>query len=223
MIMMNKRKFNHRTKVKLFTLIPVSVISLVIVACVNGFFPPVLHAENNHNKVSGSVDKSRLYNGDTMLHGDTIKVIGYGQAKGSDKSARQKVYIVHVDPKDTTKVTYILDGAEIHDISGVNPDSIRSVDVYKSKGLVVIRSKGNGTGADNRIEIVHRRTKDVDSTKVDVVYMVNNLKVSKEDIEKISPEDIERVEVFNDKEMVKKLASGNTNSIIIVTTKKKTK
>lgn len=215
MIMMNKRKFNHKTKVKIFTLIPVTAISLVIVACFNGFFPPVLHAESNLTRVYALTDRSHR-------GVDTVKV-AIRQIRGADTSARQKVYIVHVDPKDTSKVTYILDGAEVDDISGINPDSLQSVEVNKSKRTVILRSKGNGKGADKRIEIVHRSNKDVDSTKVDVVYMVNNLKVSKKDVEKISPGDIETVEVINDKKIVKKLTSEDTNAIIIVTTKKREK
>lgn len=212
MIMMNKRKFNHRTKVKIFTLIPVSVISLVVVACVNGFFPPVIQAEDNPGKVYGLVySKDKLHPGV-----DTVKV-AIRQIKGADTSHVQKVFIVNVDKKDSSKVTYILDGAEIDDISNVNPDSIQSVDVNKSKWSIVITSKKKG--ADNKNKGSYRTC---DGSPTHIGYIVDSIEVSKKDIEKISPGDIEKVEVIKDKEMVKKRIAQDKDAVIIIKTKKKT-
>jgi hypothetical protein len=164
-----------------------------------------------------------------------ITVVGYGTQKvdatGSsivisegDKSNLESVTVVGYAKNGEPipdSVNYIVDGVSVKSISDINPDSIGSINVLKQDRLIIVRTKGY----EKKISKITKPAgtiiiSDKSSLPGNIIYILDDKKVSKEDVQNINPKDIQSISVLKDKETIKVYGGEEHDGVIIITTKK---
>lgn len=136
------------------------------------------------------------------------------EAKASESLQDQKkggAKITISDVKDEP-LNFIVDGISVKNIDNLNPDSIESVNVMKTDRLVVVRTK---SFARKQAESSVNNSQLQESA----LYILDGRRVTKSEVDKVSTDKIEKVEVIKDKEMVRKYGEEGKNGVIIITTK----
>lgn len=208
MIMMTKSKNNRQNKLKILTLIPLSAALFLIVALLNGLFPAELQAksiEPNYVSISEPSpvpDKLIVQDDTTKKKTCTIKVVS------NKKSSSDEIKVIGYGDSDLSdSVIFIVDGKHVEKV-GVSPDSIVSINIMKDDNLIIIRTT---EGSNSHNEKVRIRKDNLDIPANTIVF-IDEEKSTKEDIEKLDPEQIESITV---------LKEGDSEGIIKVTTKAK--
>lgn len=223
-IMMTKTKNQGRRRVRILNFISLPAILIVAMASINGFFPADAKAQKLEVKKESKQDQKE------------VTVVGYGTSSRQDQKGKsdkkddlkQVTVVGYSTQKQKEKglaadtVNYILDGVRVNSISDINPDSIASVNVLKQDRLIIIRTKSyerklnmlNVNNGNNNVII------DGKSLPDNVIYIVDDKKVSKAEVNKLSPEEIESLSVLKGKDEVKKYSNDDYDGVIIITTKK---
>lgn len=133
--------------------------------------------------------------------------------KKAKKDKAKEIMVTGYATKPDT-MNYIVDGAVVDNIKNLNPDSIESIDVLKTDRTIVIRTKAFarknapaakvqvGTGSDN------------------VLYILDDRPISKDEMNKIEPTQIQSVNVIKGKDQIKKYTQGDYDGVVIITSKK---
>jgi beta-lactamase regulating signal transducer with metallopeptidase domain len=138
---------------------------------------------------------------------DEVTVIGYSNGRNS---------------QIPDSVNYIVDGVSVKNISDLNPDSIGSVNVLKQDKLIIIRTKSY----EKKVNKINKPAgtiiiSDKSSLPGNLIYILDDKQVSKEDIQNVNPNNIESISVLKDKEKVKQYSNEEHDGVIIITTKSK--
>lgn len=207
MIMMTKSKFNQKTKLRLLTLFPVTAISFIVIASINGLFP------NSAQASPKSANEIRQING-LAVASDTINRVTIN--KKSDKNSTLTIKVQPNNQKDDSKIIYVVDGVQVVNIDKINQDSIKSIDVLKKDNLIIIRTKGDEPKKDT-IVIMNKKG----DASSNILYFIDGIEKSGQfDINSIAPKTVENIEVIKGAQM-KKYTNKEYDGIIMITTKKK--
>lgn len=181
MIMMTKISNKPQSRFRILSLLPVSVILIIAVAILNGFFVQDADAQQKEKKAKKDNAKE-------------ITVTGYAMKP------------------DT--MNYILDGIRVSDISNLNPDSIESINVLKTDRTIVIRTK-----SFTRKNLPEAGTT-INTGSDNVLYIFDGNPITKDEMNKIGPSQIQSVNVIKGKDQIRRYTQGDYDGVIIITSKK---
>ena len=152
---------------------------------------------------------------------DTVRIRIAGDNNRSN-SGDIKV-VRHGDSLSSQKVIYIVDGIRKENITGLDPETIESVEVLKEENLIIIRTKKpekrqvEVSGFANKPVVLSRSS----SLPDNVLFVVDGRIVEKNLFEKIEPNQIIVVEVMKGKEQVRKYTDKDYEGVVVVTTREK--
>lgn len=132
MIMMTKRGFSQRTKVRVFALLPITASLFFITACFNGFVVSPAKASTKLPSQGLGLQAAAPY----KHHPASVR-----DAKDSSKNEQVLVKVLAQGTKKQGELNYILNGVSVKNLDGVPSDSIESVNVLKDDHLVIARTK----------------------------------------------------------------------------------
>jgi len=243
MIMMTKNTSMRRNNIKILTLLPLTGSLLIMVALLNGFFPAEAKAEVTDNNTSNlymlemragiviqqetTRNKPAIATG-TVIQQDTSKsktVVKIRGVANDKKSGTNEIKVVgYGDSKSSQTVVYIVDGVKTENITGLDPETIESIDVLKENNLIVIRTKKPDI---RQVEISGVANKPVTISKSsslpdNILFVVDGDPVDKSVFESLDPAQIESISVLKDGYSGIKKYTDRTDidGIIIVKTKK---
>ena len=115
--------------------------------------------------------------------------------------------IDYVDYKNKNRP---LSKSDIKQIDYLPKDSKTAINIYgdRAKGGVILITTNN---------IQEKSTKTIDDSKV--LFLVGDRKITKKELEKINPDDIESIEVIKEAAAVKKITKDNYDGVVIITMK----
>lgn len=190
--MMTVIKTNHTCRVKILSIIPLPLALLLMISIFNGIFPGEVNAQEKNSKTKT----------------DEVIVTGYGnQAKSGKNGKKQKA--------DT--MNYIVDGIRVKGIEDINPDSIESVNILKEDRTIIVRTKS--FAAKNKAETVTFNIRS-DNKNEKITYILDEKKISQEEMKSISPTSIESVSVYKSDWMIKKYTDEDADGVIVIKSKK---
>jgi len=214
MIMMTKSKFNHGTKLRILTLLPVSAFAFIIIASINGLFPSTVQAGPIPLKETSLLEIKKANS--LTAESDTIKKI---KIIRSNKESNIIDLRPNGNESDSAKVIYVVDGVYTENIDNLDQNSIKSVNVQKKDNLVIIRTKDSEPSKDT---IIFKNKVGVESSNI--IYIIDGIEhLNQSDFKKIDPNTIEKVAVIKDKNQMKKYSKRDCDGIIIITTNKQNK
>jgi hypothetical protein len=197
MIMMTKSNFNQKTKLKILTLFPASVVIFIATACLNGLSPSPIQTEPT------VVEPSIILKNDTLVKGEGSK---------SFYSTKEGKYI----SCDSTKTFYILDPIKSENENQVILKNIKERD-KKGDGIFIRKSNG-GT------HLIRREgDKEIENVSLygsnNILYLVDNIPQSNvTNIEKIELDEIKKVRAIANKGLHQDYkAQGYDGAIEIIT------
>jgi hypothetical protein len=149
----------------------------------------------------------------------------------SNDSITQYISILESESKITDTPLLVIDGFAIdyEDYQDKNPPlskfDIKQIDYLSKDSKTAIniygdRAKG-GVLLITTNSIQEKSTKTIDESKV--LFLVGDRMISKEELEKINPDDIESIEVIKEKDAVKKITEDNYDGVVIITMKESKK
>lgn len=192
MIMMSKTKMNDTSRVKILSIIPLPIVLLMLVATLNGVFSGEVKAQ----------DKK------PVTKHEEITVTGYGRPDNPGyKSNNQKADTIH----------YIVDGIRVKNIDDINPDSIESVNVLKEDRTVIVRTKGFAAKIKAEAGTFNIRSYNANEK---IVYILDDKKISQEEMKSISPSSIESINVIKSDGMIKRYTDEDVDGVIVIKSKK---
>jgi len=234
MIMMTKSKDLGQNKFKILTLIPLSVILLLMVAIINGLFPAEATAsvaENiNTEQLSPKVSEEVTYQQQDTIKKKTLKI---KTVENESKGGTNEIRVIGYGNKDTTvqkgvivdlgesgsgeagKLIYVVDGVKVDNIENIDAETIESINVMKEDNLIIIRTKKS---AVQKSDSTNSGIK-IKSIQDNVLYIIDGKPSDKSQLEKIDPEQIEKIDVIKGKESIKKYTDKEYDGVIIITTK----
>lgn len=242
MIMMTKSKNMSRNNIKILTLLPLFASLLIMVALLNGFFPAEAKAEVTDNSAASlratetmagiaiepdtTRNKPAIATGiviqqDTTKSKTVVKIRGVANDK---KGGTNEIKVVgYGDSKSSQTVVYIVDGVKTENITGLDPETIESIDVLKEDNLIVIRTKKPDI---RQVEISGVTSKSVTISRSsplpeNILFVVDGKIVDKNLFEKIDPGQIIVVEVMKGKEQIRKYTDKDFEGVIIITTRER--
>ena len=229
MKMMLNKQFKRRSNLKIMALLPLAAFLFTLVALFNALSPGDLSASpikqvnvlgyiHDLNPLNSSVTPA-----DTVKT-KTIKIVRENKTadsiitetydvKVTGDTARGTKIIYYNNKKmkgDTTKVEYVISKDHPDIMLSEEPDSL---DVHVNKD-VKLNNKVFIT--ETIITPENSTTKELSNTLIiidGVKHMENNA------ISSVNPDNIERVDVINDKKMMKKYTDKDYDGVIIITTK----
>lgn len=222
MIMMTKDTNKKQWKGRIAALIPLSLILVSATGFINGLYPEKaidMHENNQIAMISpaGPAGVAEIREQDTVSRKTVVVVKTEGRKKSSQKKEEIKV-IGYGNWQNKDSVIYVIDGAQVKDISTLSPDSIESVNVMKDDNLIIIRTRKS---ADKKM-VIKVSDSSAGTGEEKVLYIIDgNESDDKAVIEKIDPSDIESVSVLKGDENIRKAGKSGYNGIIIIKTKKK--
>ena len=144
----------------------------------------------------------------TKTKNKEIVVTGYAnQPKSGKKSNKQKA--------DT--INYIVDGLSVKNIDDINPDSIESVNVLKEDRTVIVRTKRFAAKTKTEAGNFNIRSNNQNEK---IIYILDDRKISQEEMKNISPSSIESLSVYKHDAMIKKYTDEDVDGVIVVKTRK---
>lgn len=104
-----------------------------------------------------------------------------------------------------------LSRSDIKQIDYLAGNSETSMNIYgdRAKGGVLLIMTNN---------FQEKSTKTIDDSKV--LYMMENKQLSREELERLNPEDIESIEVIKEDKEIRKITKGKYEGVVIITLKK---
>lgn len=190
--MMTKTKMNDTCRVNILSIIPLPIILLLTVSILNGFFSGEVNAQDKNSKTKNK----------------EVIITGYGQQANTDsENNTQKADTIH----------YIVDGIRVKNIDDINPDSIESVNVLKEDHTVIVRTKGFAEKIKAEAGTFNIRS--VNSNEK-IIYILDDKKISQEEMKSISPSSIESVSVYKNDGMIKRYTDEDVDGVIVVKSKK---
>jgi hypothetical protein len=213
MIMITKSKLNHKTKLKILALVPVSALLFICIACVNGLIPvsalavPKIPNGLSELKMGQNKEASEM-----STPNDTIKKVKI-QKKKKDKNTKEIQMTGYGN--DSSKLIFIVDGVQVEsdNVNQIMPDSIKSVNVLKDDNVVVIRT-AHFSQKKPSIKLVSEKG-DISKT----IIFVDGVEQPSMDINSIDPQTIESMEVLKD-ESAKLMTNKKCDGVILIKTKK---
>lgn len=192
MIMMICTKMNDPFRVKILSIIPVPINMLIMVLILNGIFPAEAYAQDK---------KSQTKNKEVI-------VTGYAKPSKSGKKSKNE---------KTDTINYIVDGIIVKSIDDINPDSIASVNVLKEDRTVIVRTKKFAAHTKTVSGNLNFRTNNVNEK---IIYILDDKKISQEEMKSIPPATIESVSVYKSDGMIRKYTDEDADGVIVVKSKK---
>ncbi len=115
-----------------------------------------------------------------------------------------------IDYADYKNKNRPLSKSDIKQIDYLSKDSKTAINIYgeRAKGGVLLITTNN---------IKEKSTKTIDDSKL--LFLVGDKKISKQELEKINPDDIESIEVIKEAAAVKKITEDNYDGVVIITMK----
>ncbi|WP_299122447.1 hypothetical protein [uncultured Winogradskyella sp.] len=143
-----------------------------------------------------------------------------------DSGKKEKKQKLHVKVKDGAEPDIYVDGKKFDfSLDLIDTDMIASVAVVKGdkaikeynapNGVILVTTKEKGDSAIFRI----KTNDDSSSNEKTPIVIVDGKRSGSEILKTLSPDDIEKIEVFKDEEAIKKYNAPN--GVIVITTKKK--
>ncbi len=229
LIMMTQSKTYQTTRLKILTLIPLSVSLLMAMAILNGMFPESLlaaTAKPTQTGVSASGQLSINAPGDTIKKEKVVKIVKIDNQqdtvitetytiKVSGDTANKNVLIYRniKEGDDTSKVVFLIDGEEIKRTGEDNPASLEWVEVSKDGDKRI-----ESITVEKHVEI---RKEDGDELPDNTLIIIDGVKqTDKEAFSKLDPDQIERVDVIKDKDQMKKYTDKTYDGVIVIQTRK---
>ncbi len=211
MIMMTKSKNYQSRKLKILSLIPLSALLVVVVSILNGLFPEKATASEviNESVVFDIPSSAAIPAVIPVIQDDTVKKKRYKlvvETNGSKKSETTTVMIS--DKGNADSIIYVVDGVHVKDISCLDTDSIKTINVIKEDNVIIIRTKESGNEHKGRIVIKVGSSVLPDGA---IIY-IDGKESTKEELKKLDPDQIESVTIKKE---------GDSKGIIQITTKQK--
>lgn len=215
MIMMTKSRSNSRNKSRILTLIPLSMLLLLVVSVLNGLFPQKAEARATEpgqlNFSSGFPAPVQKIQNDTVKKKNVkVKVV-----KKEEKRIDSEKIEVIVEPGLRDSVVYIVDGNRRSDIGKINPDSIESVTVIKKNNEVIINMIHPEEESHEKIVVKNDRLSFPDN----VIVVIDGKTVTKEEVKNLNPDNIESIEVLKDDSVKKADHDVKCDGIIKIVTR----
>jgi hypothetical protein len=232
LIMMTQSKIYKKNRLKVLTLIPLSVSLLLVSAIVNGLFPENLLAGTAKPTQTGIAAPGTLWinaPGDTIKKEKVIKIIKTDNQqdtvitetytiKVTGDSADKNVMIYRniKEGDDTAKQVFIINDNDIRINEENNPDSLVWVEVSKNGDKVT-----KTITVEKNVEI--RKEGGVDLPD-NILIIIDGVKQSDKDaFSKVDPDQIESVDVIKDKDKMKPYTDKTYDGVIVIHTKKANK
>jgi hypothetical protein len=229
LIMMTQSKTYQTTRLKVLTLIPLSVSLLMAMAIFNGLFPESLlagTAKPARTGINASGQLSINAPGDTIKKEKVVKIIKMDNQQdtvitetytikvtGDTANKNVMIYRNIMEGDDTSKVVYVIDGKEIKRTAEDSPASLEWVEVSKNGDKVI-----ESITVEKHVEI---RKEDGDELPDNTLIIIDGVKQNdKEAFSKLDPDEIERVDVIKDKDQMKKYTDKTYDGVIVIQTRK---
>ncbi len=228
LIMITKSKIYQRKRPKLLTLIPLSASMLILVACLNGLFSEntkaITPSLTSGLMIAGGFETSNAFlPGDTIKKKTIVKVIDGNNPTDTvitetytitvtGDSAKKDVLVWRTAPGDkgdTGKVVYFIDEEKIDELKSENHDSVTTVKVIK-KG-----DHNEVITVEKTVKIKRTGDQDLDNT----LFIIDGVKQTQNPLIEIDPDQIESINVINDKSEMNKYTDKEYDGILIIKTK----
>lgn len=203
MIMMTKSKFNHGTKLRILTLVPVSAVVLIFTAGINGLFA-------NNTKGESAIAVTNLQKTEINAATDTVKV----KKVIVTKNANATTYTINMDSdqKGNSEVICI----SSNDIAD-STNAKASVQVFNtSSNKMIVVHKTSDDSAKDTIIVMDENSK----VPSNVIYIVDGVEQpDKSAIDNIDSKSIRKVEVYKG-DQAKKFTTKDCDGVIVISTQK---
>lgn len=227
--MMTQSKMYQTTRLKVLTLIPLSVSLLMAMAILNGLFPGNLLAGTAKPARTGITSSGQLSinaPADTIKKEKVIKIVKMDNQQdtvitetytikvtGDTTNKDVLIYRNMKDGDDTSRVVYVINDKEIRSTGGGSPDSLVWVEVSKNGDKVI-----QTVTVEKHVEI---RKDSGDELPDNTLIIIDGVKqTDKEAFSKLDPDQIERVDVIKDKDQMKKYTDKTYDGVIVIQTRK---
>jgi len=244
MKMMTKSKFYRKTKLKILTLIPISISLIFVMSCINGMFAESIQAGNSSAAAgisnymrSGDLNSQNLQAPtDTIKKKTIITKIVKKDNKVDTVTTETLDIIVSGDTTRTFKYVIANDNAENKDdvLKMIYTDDKESISIMAdsmigdSVKVVMFIKQKDADDKDKHVQtITIRKSDDMhwesnDNVPSNTLIIIDGVKhTDKNALSGIDPDQVISMDVIKDKNMMKKYTTKKYDGIIIIKTKPK--